>query len=201
MEGKTHLGIGAVTYVAICNKLPGKFSLLGMFVVIVASLLPDIDHPKSMVNKYILPFKNGLTKRVMYVCIGILVLWFDYLFTKESSLRALGVAFIAIGFSSHRNGLTHSIFGLIIFTFIIKYIGKQYGILYIEYYFLIGYGMHLLCDMMTKKGIPLFYPLTKTKYKLPITYRVGSRVGQMIEGLLILLSIIYMVYKLPYVRM
>ena len=73
MTGKTHAGIGSVVYVAICNKLPGKFNYIGMIVVILASILADVDHPKSMINKYILPFKNKATKVTIYVCLGILI--------------------------------------------------------------------------------------------------------------------------------
>lgn len=198
MEGKTHVGIGALTYIAICDRLPGKFNLLGIFVVVFASLLPDIDHPKSIINKYILPFKNGLTKKILYICLGIIVLWFDYLYVNEAGMKALGAVFIAIGLSSHRNGLTHSLMGLIIFGFIAGYIGEKYNMSYFIQYFLIGYGMHLVGDMCTKRGIPLFYPFIKKKMKFPMTYKVGSKFGRAIEGTLMILGLVYVAYRLYY---
>lgn len=194
MEGKTHAGIGAVTYVAICHELPGKFNMLGIFIVIFASLFPDIDHPKSIINQYVLPFKNGITKKVVYICLGIIVLWFDYIYTNEPALKAMGGSFIAIGISSHRNGLTHSLIGLIIFTFISGYIEEKYNINYMTQYFTIGYGMHLIGDMCTKKGIPLFYPFVKKKMKLPLTYKVGSKLGKFIEGFIMILGLVYVFY-------
>jgi inner membrane protein len=196
MEGKTHAGIGAVTYIVICDKLPGKFNVLGLLIVIFASLLPDIDHPKSIVNKYILPFKNGATKKILYTCLGIIVLWFDYLYVNEAGMKALGGGFIAIGLSSHRNGLTHSLTGLIIFAFIAGYIGEKYNMLYLIQWFLIGYGMHLIGDMCTKRGIPLFYPFIKKKVKFPMTYSVGSKSGKFFEGILMIFGLVYTVYRL-----
>lgn len=56
MKGKTHAAMGMATFMAVYDKVPGGFSYLGIIIVGIASLLPDIDHPKSMINKYILPF-------------------------------------------------------------------------------------------------------------------------------------------------
>ncbi len=197
MKGKTHIGIGAVTFMSIYHKIPGGFDYMGFIIVIIASLMPDIDHPKSMINKYILPFKNKLTKTVIYLCLSSIVFYFDYLYVNDIVLKALGVTLIFVAISSHRNGLTHSLVGLIVFTIICRYIGKAYNIHNGPYYFMIGYGMHLLCDMGTKKGIPLFYPLIKKKYKLPLTYNANSKGGSVFEDFLIITGIAYIVYRLP----
>ncbi|MDW8800080.1 metal-dependent hydrolase [Clostridium sp. A1-XYC3] len=197
MKGKTHAGVGIVTFLSLCNILPGKFNFIGIAVVVFASVLPDIDHPKSIINKYILPFKNKATKVTLYICLGIVVLWYDYLYTKEPAIKALGVSFITIAISSHRNGLTHSLSGMIIFSFITGYIGNMYGIHHLIYYFMIGYGMHLLCDMATNRGIPLLYPFRNKKVKLPITYKTNSRIGTTIEELLMIGGLLFTIYKLP----
>lgn len=197
MTGKTHAGIGLAAYVALSSKLPGGFSYLGLAVVFIASLLPDIDHPKSIVNKYILPFKNKSTKVTLYMCSGIIVLWFDYLYTNQPAYKALGAALIAIGLSSHRNGLTHSLLGMITFTFIIGYIGNKYNLKNLTSYFIIGYSVHLLGDMATNRGVPLFYPFKNKKVKLPLTYTVGSKLGTFIELVLVIAGLIYVIYKLP----
>ncbi len=201
MKGKTHAGVGIVTFLSIYNSLPGKFNYIGMMVVILASLLPDIDHPKSIINKYILPFKNKSTKITLYMCLGIIILWYDYVYTKQPVFRALGVSFMIIAVSSHRNGLTHSLSGMIIFSFIVGYIGNMYDIHYLVYYFMIGYGMHLLCDMATSKGVPLLYPFRNKKMKLPITYKSNSKVGTTIEELMMIFGILFVIYKLPRIFM
>jgi inner membrane protein len=197
MTGKTHAGIGSVVYVAICNKLPGKFSYIGMVVVILASILPDIDHPKSTINKYILPFKNKTTKVTIYVCLGIIILWFDFLYSKEIALKSLGLSFIIIGLSTHRNGLLHSLTGMMFFMLMIGYTCRKYSFPPLVYPFFIGYGSHLMGDMLTKMGVPLFYPFSRKKFKFPYTYKVGSKVGTLIEEIIMILGLAYIVYALP----
>ncbi|MCM0651054.1 metal-dependent hydrolase [Clostridium swellfunianum] len=197
MNGKTHAGIGLATYVALSDRLPGGFSYFGLGVVLLASLLPDIDHPKSIINRYILPFKNKAAKVTLYLCSGIIVLYFDYLYTNQPAYKALGAALIAVGFSSHREGLTHSLLGLITFSFIAGYIGSKYNLNTITTHFILGYGTHLLCDMLTNRGVPLFYPFRNKKVKLPITYRVGSKLGNFVEFLLVAIGLAYVVYKIP----
>lgn len=197
MKGKTHAGVGIVTFLSLYNNLPGKFNFIGMIVVILASILPDIDHPKSIINKYILPFKNKATKVTLYMCLGIIILWYDYLYTNEPVFKALGIALVVIAISSHRNGLTHSLSGMIIFAFIVGYIGNMYNIHYLVYYFMIGYGMHLLCDMATNRGVPLLYPFRNKKVKFPLTYKTNSKIGTTIEELLMIVGIIFVLYKLP----
>lgn len=201
MKGKTHAGLGVVTFLSVYNSLPGKFNYIGMMVVILASVLPDIDHPKSIINKYILPFKNKATKVTLYMCLGIIILWYDYLYTKQPAFKALGVSFMVIAVSSHRNGLTHSLSGMIIFSFIAGYIGNMYNIHYLVYYFMIGYGTHLLCDMATNRGVPLLYPFRNKKVKLPITYKTNSKMGDSIEELLMIFGLLFIIYKLPQIFM
>ena len=196
MKGLTHAGIGAVTYTALYNGLPDKFSYIGLGIVILSSLLPDIDHPKSIVNRYILPFKNKATKVTLYICSGIIVLWFDYLYTKQPAYKALGISLIIIALSSHRNGLTHSLTGLILFALIVGYVGDKYGISNVVFYFVLGYGMHLLCDMLTNRGVSLFYPFKKKKVKFPLTYSSNSKLGVLVEDIIMILGLFYMVYKL-----
>ncbi|AYD39399.1 metal-dependent hydrolase [Clostridium fermenticellae] len=197
MKGKTHVGVGVVTFLSICNSLPGNFNFIGIIVVIFASLLPDIDHPKSIINKYILPFKNKNAKVVTYLCLGVIVLWYDYVYLKQPAFRALGVSLLIISLSSHRNGLTHSLSGMILFSFIAAYIGNMYHVHYMVYYFIIGYGMHLLCDMATSKGIPAFYPFRNKKVRLPITYKSNSKIGSTIEELIMIFGLLFTIYRLP----
>jgi inner membrane protein len=196
MNGKTHAGIGLAAYVALSEKLPGGFSYIGLGVVLLASLLPDIDHPKSIINRYILPFKNKAAKVTLYICSGIIVLYFDYLYTNQPAYKALGAALIAAGLSNHRQGLTHSLLGIITFSFIVGYVGEQYNVKYITSYFITGYSTHLFCDMLTNRGVPLFYPFKNKKVKLPFTYRVGSKIGNFIELILVAAGLVYVIYKI-----
>lgn len=197
MKGRTHAGMGILTFLSIYKLIPGGFSLFGMIIVVFSSILPDIDHPKSIINKYVLPFKNKMTKVTLYGCIGIILLWYDYLYLHKPIVRALGIIFIIIAISSHRSWLTHSLIGMSMFSFIAGYIGNIYNIRYLIYYFMIGYGMHLICDMFTNRGVPLFYPFRKKKVKFPFTYNTNSKIGSAIEQLLMIGGLLFTIYKIP----
>lgn len=197
MKGKTHAGIGMIALICLADKLPGKFDYLGLVLVLVGSLLPDIDHPKSLINRYLLPFDNKLTKVFVYFCAGVIILWYDYLHGGSYILKALAVAVMLIAISAHRDGLTHSAAGMLMFSLIVGYIGISYGIPHLVYYFMIGYGTHLVCDMMTSKGIPLLYPFSKKKVKFPITFKTNSKVGAFLENAIIAAGLVLAVVKLP----
>ncbi|MEW9095540.1 MAG: metal-dependent hydrolase [Clostridiaceae bacterium] len=197
MKGKTHVGVGLVAVVALYNRPIVESDLLGLGIVTLASLLPDIDHPKSVINKYILPFKNKMAKVTLYICLGIVIMWYSYLYQGGSFLTSLGIISILIGISSHRNGLTHSLTGMIMFSFVAAHLGNIYNIDNVIYYFMLGYGLHLLCDMGTNRGIPLFYPFKTKNMKFPFTFKTNSKVGNTVEELILIMGLIYTVFKLP----
>lgn len=199
MTGKTHAGIGIVTYVGLCDKLPGNFSYIGVLVVGIASLLPDIDHPKGILNKYILPFKNKTTKVIVYVGMGLILLVLDHFCFHNTVSKVLGFTLIMVGFSSHREGITHSIVGMVLFTIVVSWLGKKYKVPNIPYYFLIGYGMHLISDMFTKRGVPILYPFKNKKYRFPLNFSTGSKSGEIIEEVIMVIGLMYIIYRLPFI--
>jgi inner membrane protein len=197
MTGKTHAGLGTAVGIALSSRIPGDLSLISIVVLVIASLLPDVDHPKSIFNKYILPIKNNLVKFIIYGSVGAGIIILNFRYERIAELNVIGILFIIIGFSSHRNGLTHSIAGIIIFAFVANYLGDKYNNKYLVYYFIIGYSSHIVGDMFTNRGVPLFYPLKNKNIKFPITFRVGSKKGNLIEDIISICSILYILYKLP----
>ncbi|GAA0177609.1 metal-dependent hydrolase [Clostridium sediminicola] len=196
MKGKTHVSLGTAAYVSLCGEL-GGFSYLGFLIVIFASLLPDIDHPKSLFNKYILPVRNKKTKRTVYLSFAIIILWYDLISGGKPILRVIVIGLILIAFSTHRNGLTHSLFSMIVFTILAGYIEFVFNFDNIVEYISIGYGMHLIGDMFTISGVPLFYPVVKKKIKFPLTIKMNTKVGDFIEDIISILCLIYLIYTLP----
>jgi inner membrane protein len=196
MNGKTHIGLGTVAYVSLCDKL-GGFSYIGFFIVIVSSLLPDIDHPKSTFNKYILPIKDKKTKRVVYLSFAIIILWYDLIKGDMPVLRIAAIALVLIAFSSHRNGFTHSVLSMIIFIILAGYLEFIFQWNFIVEYISIGYGMHLIGDMLTVQGVPILYPLVKKKIKFPLTIKMNTKIGNFIEQFILILCLIYLIYYLP----
>lgn len=197
MRGITHAGVGATAYVAVCSLMQRPFNIYELAVVVAASLLPDIDHPKSKVNKFILPIKSKDAKRALFICMGIAVLLVDYFYVGETALKVLGGLLIVIGITSHRNGVTHSLVGLMLFMFVIHYYATKYQYKEITSLFVLGFLSHLIGDFFTKAGVPLFYPITKKKIKGIITYKVGSKSGDFLEMVLLILCVVYIVYTLP----
>lgn len=195
MQGKTHAAVGVATYVFLCSKLPGKFSTIGMIVTVVSSIIPDIDHPKSIINKYLLPKKSEKTKRVFYAALGIIILCFDKIYTRDIGVKAVGIAFICISLNSHRNGFSHSFLGFVLASIIGSIVEVRINTPYLTLYIVAGYMSHLIGDMFTKHGIPLFYPFNIIKVKFPINYSVGSKKGRFIEGIIRILVMIYIVYS------
>lgn len=197
MKGKTHGAIGAASFVYLCSILPGKFNLINFIFIILGSMLPDIDHHKSFINKYLLPIRNGPMRVFVFFTLGILVLYIDVFLTPSIMLKIVGISLILISLSTHRMGFTHSIFGLIVFNIIISFFGNLYELININLFFSVGFLLHLVSDMFTKRGVPLFYPFSNNKHKLFITYSSGKPLGNFIEEILIILSIVYIIYKLP----
>lgn len=197
MKGKTHVAVGTSVFVFLCSILPGKFGLINLIFAIIGSILPDIDHPKSFVNKYLLPFRNQATKVTLFCSLGILMLYIDSIYEGAAVIKVIGISLILIGLSTHRMGFTHSLLGLIIFTIVLSFLAALYELIYVELYFLGGFLLHLICDMCTKRGVPLLYPFSNKKIRFPLAFTTGGFIGNFIEGALIVLSIGYAAYTLP----
>ncbi|GAA0125194.1 MULTISPECIES: metal-dependent hydrolase [Clostridium] len=197
MTGKTHLSVGVTTFMYFSDKLPGKYVLLSLLFTIIGSMFPDIDHPKSILNKYLLPFRNNTTKVVVYLFVGILIIYLDTTYKGSMIFKIMGISSILIALSPHRTGFTHSVFGALMTTFIVAAFSKAYDFKNLQYYFMLGYIGHLICDMCTRKGVPLLYPIKNNKFKFPMAYSSSSKRGKFIENIIILSSIIYSTLKLP----
>jgi inner membrane protein len=65
MTGKTHFGIGVMSTVILSENLHLTLSLPILGICALASILPDIDHPQSIINKYLLPMKKKEFKIVL----------------------------------------------------------------------------------------------------------------------------------------
>lgn len=86
----------------------------------------------------------------------------------------------------HR-GLTHSLpFWLCLFTL---------GFFMKENVFLglwIGYLFHIVGDLLTVAGVPLFYPFSKARIKLPLAFKTGGPVEKVVFIACLLLIVVSM---------
>lgn len=164
MTGKTHqlLGITAGTSWYVLSANPG-YSPATLGAVIVgsyfAALLPDIDDPAAKIWDSI---PHG---------------------------RILGE--IADPFLKHRN-ITHSLLGFAgigyLFYLILSHFPDYWNINKIAVLFamMIAYGSHILADMFTVEGVPLFFPYPRF-FGLPPKPFEGLRIltGKWFENLII----------------
>ena len=67
MLGRTHMLLGGAAGMAMMRVLGYEDGILPTIVAAVGALVPDLDHPKSMINQRLLPIKNKFTKIVVYI--------------------------------------------------------------------------------------------------------------------------------------
>lgn len=197
MTGKTHVGVGVISTVILSEYFKYNLTIGVVFVSALASLLPDVDHPKSIINQYVLPMKRKEFKIAVYVVLGVFLIILNYFYFNNAYLTTAGILLIMIGVSTHREGITHSLAGFICFSASFGYLAVTYKFQELIIPFAIGYGMHLIGDMFTNRGVPLLFPFKKKKFKMPITYSVGSWWGDLLEGIIIAWGLIYLIFKLP----
>lgn len=132
------------------------------------SLLPDIDHPNSYIG------------------------------------RRLKVASMIISKTLGHRSVVHTpliifAFPTLLYFFAMKLTGAIHD-LAIFYIIGLSAGMwsHLLLDMMTRRGIPLFYPLTKKSFSIA-KFR-GGGIGDTlaIMGCTILIVLIFLGFEMPF---
>ena len=104
--------------------------------------------------------------------------------------KVTGISKTTKAIFGHRT-ITHSLLGVLIFAFGVNYIVDFFSLPdFITTFFILGYLSHLLGDVLTISGVPLFYPLSK-KYAIPIVKTGGNmeKVFQLLVGL-------FMIYQL-----
>jgi inner membrane protein len=168
MTAKTHqlLGVSAgLSYFLARTDATYNPATFGAVLVFsyLAALLPDIDQPTGKLW-HILPFGDSVAK-------------------------------LSNPFLEHRN-ITHSFLGMLLvgfgfhylFSFFPSYWGINTQIVFISA--LISYGSHILADMFTNEGVPLFFPY-KRFFGLPPKPFEGFRVatGKWFENLVIFPSV------------
>lgn len=150
MMGRTHVIIGTafgasvLPAVANGNYTYEQYMML-VCGLVIGSLLPDLDHPQSVISRAI-PIVGGIISRL----------------------------------TRHR-GLLHSILGMVLFYLLLKIgipvitVNQSISAQLVGMAgagLLVGYGLHIIADMLTKSGVRLFYPLRRT-IKIPL-FRTGG---------------------------
>lgn len=183
MTGKTHLtgGIAAAAALHAARLLPelapyiptGMITmhgvvlpvlLPGMAVAVVASLLPDIDEPQSLISNSPNAIRAQLgtgrrgADRAARRGAGVILQVGNILTRTLAQL----VRLLAGG---HR-AATHVLPIAAALTVGMYYLGASLGFPSLWIWFAAGYLSHLLLDMMTPAGLALFWPLSKRDWHI-----------------------------------
>lgn len=99
------------------------------------------------------------------------------------------ISYIINKFWGHRT-ITHSILGSCAFTYLVFKVMTILNIpITIKHELIVGlifgYVIHMTGDIMTDKGIPLFYPLSK-RIRFPITFPTGKFAEWIVMGILLI---------------
>ena len=165
MTAKTHIATGTCLTVLMMQPDSIKYLTLGIAGGVIGSIIPDIDSKNSDVNQ-LFDKVTIITLLTIVICsfieyffhIGIYKLIFKKN-NKEEIIISSILFFIMciIGSRTHHRSFTHSIIGLILYTFIISISLPKI----IINSFVIGYVSHILLDLLNRKGIKIFYPFKK----------------------------------------
>ncbi|WP_287007318.1 metal-dependent hydrolase [Candidatus Aquicultor secundus] len=177
MLGRTHevAAVGAVASAAILfpvKDMTFETATLSLLTALVGGLTPDIDKQGSTIWDK-MPAGGCLSRIVHPVFIG-----------------------------GHRH-ITHSFLGMFLFGIGMRALltvlpfgpGIDGNILFLS--FMIAFGSHLFTDMLTKEGVPLFFPLP-FHIGLPPFEFLRLQTNGMVEKLLITPGIIAVVVVLGY---
>jgi len=151
LRGVTHAAIGAAGVllyeVLMMGEPEPEAAAMAMTVAVAGALLPDIDHPGSLVSRKATLVLKGTRLGVWITAVVLLVMGL-YVYWP---LMGVGLFMFAVSLVPHR-GVTHSLVGALAIGLLLWAFAGSHVVP-----FMIGYLLHLLADMFTG-GVPLFWP-------------------------------------------
>lgn len=134
MTGPNHI-VGGYTFTGLFASIMGVNFLSDwkyIAVIFFASLLPDIDHTKSLIGKLFYPVSRLINRKY-----------------------------------GHRT-ITHSLIFLFLSTSLIaSFQASFFPSFHVTLLYFLAFSSHLIFDMMTVQGVPLFYPFMKNPCVIP----------------------------------
>ncbi|MFC0524252.1 metal-dependent hydrolase [Pontibacillus salicampi] len=179
-------GMGALALYNTYGDIPHQlFSTVLFFTaVVIGSLIPDIDTPKSKLGG---PFERwGFMFVICLVAVEILTPGVS----KSAQFLLMILSPLLFVYAGHRK-FTHSI-AFVALMGAYSYLLHTYLDIPLFYLtgFMTGIVSHLFGDFLTKMGIPLFYPISRKYVKFFFTFRTGSPVETSITAALVVLNIV-----------
>ncbi len=173
------MAVGAAGYLLLEPVIPGAgASAISISAAALGALLPDVDHPSSMLSRKMTPVMPGV--RIGRLISGALLVAAAVFASLDPVLIGLGLFMILLTFCPHR-GVTHSIVGLAVAGVLAWVFGPE-----VFYPVLIGYSSHLVADLITGGGIPLLWP-----WKQNFSISMG-RSGGIVDRVTCLVALLYL---------
>src|SRR5688572_16604977 len=151
--------IGGATLTAPEAVPPAGFPpfVASLLAVSVGALLPDIDHPQALLAQW-KPAGRG----------GPFGLW--------RLVRPLVLPSLMVREALGHRGAMHSILAGVAVCAAVEYVAILLGAPGLGGALGWGYAAHLVADMLTRRGVPLLWPLTRRRlsFPRPITVRTGG---------------------------
>lgn len=214
MTGKAHLCISAFLCQIFAMIFFKDFTPIPLIIGGICGLLADIDEDQSKIAYLLIKGIGGkkriknvnyhktdvkhnarikLIRRIFLSLIVSLIGLFLFFVLKLSIFFTLALFYVAVlPWTKHRS-LSHSLLSTTIIGGLTILGMQQYGLLKYGVYITVGYFLHIFEDMFTVSGVPLLYPFSKKRFKIPLMSTGTSR-GALVEMVFIVISIILCIY-------
>lgn len=154
MTGKTHMlggiAFGATSALIAKTVAPDIISNVQLGAIVmgstVGSLIPDIDHPSSLISRKIPPVA--------------------FLYRIVAAIDKLVAKLLHSSYSMGHRGITHSMIPVTTLLALLCFFGNQLQIFYLLFGLLIGCYSHIAFDMLNPSGVPILLPISKKRFRL-----------------------------------
>ena len=147
MMGKAHIAFGSGAWLAACSLIGHQPGALEMAAVVLGSLMPDADHPKSKIGRFL----PGVSHFFYYVAGG-------HRGITHSALLCIPMLMVAYSFWGIHLGVSQGLFSWHSSASDPYSTFEGYAAVVILA-FTFGYLSHLVGDVITKQGLRFFWPL------------------------------------------
>ena len=161
MLGKTHLAMGAATALAIIQPDTTAGCFAAIIGGVVGGVLPDIDTMRNdgrLGAPQTQAFSATVTAALLLLdSILKTGLWAGLAAQNTKTMIFGGCCFAVLwlwGYFSDHRSFTHSLLAMCLFAGAVNIIYSPFSIA-----FLLGYGSHLLLDLLNRRPLKLLYPL------------------------------------------
>lgn len=203
MRGRSHFLISAFACEAIGVAVFKDYSFVPFALGGFAALINDLDHDNSIISN-IIPkggytppgaeyHKNKIKEFFTFLTIISLTAVTTY-YEHNVYLLLLGFYLSIYPWMKHRE-VSHSLLASAIFGILCILGFNQISHINFGEYLSMGYLMHILEDGLTVSGVPLFYPFSKKRYKIPLM-STGTTKGNIVEDFAI--SIAFIAFIIAY---